>query len=135
MARQFFRSAENPVLLITANNTILEGGSHVVKLGLNFNVVEDGFLQPHPVFFSGEFYGADIEVDAILSYPWMRENGIGVFPHRDALAKDHPRFGLFYAWKENQPPRNILRQRPRNQKRRVRPVLAKPSEWRNPMQY
>ena len=68
MARQFFRSAENPLKLITANNTILEGGYHVVKLGLNFNVVEDGFLQPHPVFF-GEFYGADIEVDAILSYP------------------------------------------------------------------
>ena len=40
-------------------------------------MVEDGFLQPDPVFFSGEFYGADIEVDAILSYPWMRENGIG----------------------------------------------------------
>ena len=67
-------------------------------------MVEDGFLQPHPVFFSGEFYGADIEVDAILSYPWMRENGIGVFPHRDALAKDHPRFCLLYAWKRDVPP-------------------------------
>ena len=69
VAHQFFRSAENPVRLITANNTTSEGGSHVVKLGLNFDVVEDGFLQPHPVFFSGEFYGAEIEVDAILSYP------------------------------------------------------------------
>ena len=80
MAEQIFRSAENPVRLITANNTILEGGSHVVNLGLNFDVVEDVFLQPHPGFFSGEFYGADIEADAISSYPWMRENGIGVFP-------------------------------------------------------
>ena len=60
VARQFFKSAENRIKLITANNTILEGGSHVVKLGLNFNVVEDGFLQPHTVLFSGEFYGADI---------------------------------------------------------------------------
>lgn len=57
VARQFFSSAENPVRLITANNTILEGGSHVVQLGLFFNVVEDGFLQPHPVFFLGNFTG------------------------------------------------------------------------------
>ena len=57
VARQFFKSAENRVKLITANNTILEGGSHVVKLGLNFNVVGDGFLQPHPVFFLVNFTG------------------------------------------------------------------------------
>ena len=57
VAKQFFRSAENPHRLITANNIILEGGSHVVKLGLNFNVVGDVFLQPHPVFFLGTFTG------------------------------------------------------------------------------
>ena len=56
-ARQFFKSAENLVKLITANNTILEGGSHVVKFRLNFNVVEDGFLQPHYVFFLVNFSG------------------------------------------------------------------------------
>ena len=56
----FFQRAENPVKLITANNSILEGGSQVVKLGLNFNVVEDGFLQPDPVSFSREFYGAEL---------------------------------------------------------------------------
>ena len=114
---QFFKRAETPLKLITANNSILEGGSLVVDLGLNFVVEEDGFLQPNPVFFSGEFYGANIEVDAILSYPWMRENGIGVFPHRDALAKDHPRFGLLYAWKENQSPRKFLGQGLRTKKK------------------
>ena len=57
LARQLFRSAENPVKLITANSSILEGGSHVVKLGLNFHVVEDGFLQPHPVLFCVSFTG------------------------------------------------------------------------------
>ncbi len=77
------------------------------------------------VFFSGEFYGADIEVDAIFSYPWMRENGIGVFPHRDALAKDHSRFGLLYAWRENQSPKAFLEGKPRNGKG-VRPILAMP---------
>ncbi len=43
VARQFFRSAENPVKLITANNSILDGGFQVVKLGLNFHVMENGF--------------------------------------------------------------------------------------------
>ena len=52
--------------------------------------MEDGFLQPHPVFFSGEFYGADIEVDAILSYPWMRENGLGIFPIGMLWLKTNP---------------------------------------------
>ena len=56
----------------------------------------------------------------------MRENGIGGFPHRYAMAKDHPRFGLLYACKENQPPKAILRRGPRNQKSRVQPVLAMP---------
>jgi hypothetical protein len=131
---QFFKRAETPLKLITANNSILEGGSLVVDLGLNFVVEEDGFLQPNPVFFSGEFYGANIEVDAILSYPWMRENGVGVFPHRDALAKDHPRFGLLYAWKENHNPQKFLGQKPQNEKG-VRPILGMPLGASKPLKF
>ena len=33
---------------------------------------------------------ADVEVDAILSYPWLKNQKIGVFPHLDTLAKIHP---------------------------------------------
>ena len=29
---------------------------------------------------SGDFYLADLEVDGVLSYSWMRDNKIGVFP-------------------------------------------------------
>ena len=51
----------------------------MVELGLNFNVVEDGFVQPQPISFKGDFYGAETELDAILSYPWLHENSVGVF--------------------------------------------------------
>ena len=30
---------------------------------------------------------ADINVDAILGYPWLRDQKIGVFPHMRALAE------------------------------------------------
>ena len=38
----------------------------------------------------GELYTADIRVDAILSYPWLRQNRLGVFPHMAALAMEDP---------------------------------------------
>ena len=57
MGRKFFKRVENRVKLIMANNTILEGCSHTVKLGINFNVEEDGFLQLNPVFFLVNFTG------------------------------------------------------------------------------
>ena len=44
--------------------------------------------------FKGDFYEAAIEMDMILSYPWLRENRLGVFPHRNALAMDEPNFQL-----------------------------------------
>ena len=45
---------------------------------------------------SAKFYEAAIQVDAILAYPWMRENEIGVFPHKRALALDFPELVLLY---------------------------------------
>ena len=124
VSRQHWRGAENPVKLVTANNTILDGGDEVVQLGLYFNVVEDGFVQPRPIFFEGEFYGAEIEVDAILSYPWLRQNSVGVFPHRDALARDWPFFGLLYGWKEKEVVRPNTKFDKKSNQKRVRPVMA-----------
>ena len=119
-----WKPAPNPVRLITANNTVLKGGDKFVELGLNFSVVEDGFLQPQPISFKGDFYGAEIELDAILSYPWLRENSVGVFLHRDALARDWPYFGLLYAWKEKYSAKSYKELEKRSRRRDVRPVLA-----------
>jgi hypothetical protein len=55
--------------------------------------------------FEVEFFEADIEVDAILSYPWMSQHQIGIFPHHRALAKDQPIFTLLYGkrnWRANE---------------------------------
>ena len=34
----------------------------------------------------GVFHDADIQVDAILSYPWLEEKYLGVYPHMESLA-------------------------------------------------
>jgi hypothetical protein len=85
--------------------------------------VEDEYPLPEPIYFQAEFYAAEIEVDAILSYPWLRENGVGVFPHHDALAKDWPEFALLYGWHQTKT-NNIPRSPRKGKEKRVRPVLA-----------
>ena len=47
------------------------------------------------------FYEAEIHVDAILSYPWMVEHKIAVFPHKRALALDLPVLTLLYGLPES----------------------------------
>ena len=50
--------------------------------------------------FGAIFYEADIQVDAILSFPWMAEHKIAVFPHKRALAIDHPVLTLLFGLSE-----------------------------------
>lgn len=50
----------------------------------------DGRPVAEVVQMEGEFYTADIKVDAILSYPWLRDNQLGVFPDLGALAMRDP---------------------------------------------
>ena len=52
----------------------------------------DGVKLPDLLNFDVSFYEADIEVDAILSYPWMSANRLGIFPHHRALARDRTHF-------------------------------------------
>ena len=42
------------------------------------------------------FYEADIKVDAILSFPWLFENRIGIFPHLKCLAVLEPELSLLF---------------------------------------
>ena len=65
-------------------------------LGLHFRQVEDGYTLPQKLAFDADFYEADIRIDAILSYPWMVQAKVGVFPHYNALAIDKPRLILLY---------------------------------------
>ena len=56
----------------------------------------DGVSLDELLEYDIEFFEADIQVDAILSYPWLFDNRIGLFPHHSALALDSPQLILLY---------------------------------------
>lgn len=96
---EFLKMAKDPVRLLAANNSVLFGGDKTVEIELHFQEEREGILSSNPLCFRAEFYVAEIDVDMILSYPWLRQNQVGVFPHHDALAIDTPYFALLHGWK------------------------------------
>ena len=68
---------------------------------LHFTQEVDGEIQGKELTFDVTFWEAEIEVDAILSHPWLFENKIGVFPHHKALAVDRPNLLSFMAFCQN----------------------------------
>jgi hypothetical protein len=56
----------------------------------------DGKFLPDVLRKKVTFFEADIRVDAILSYPWMAQNQIGVFPHLKAMALEKPKLTLLH---------------------------------------
>jgi hypothetical protein len=96
LPRHLVYAAHKPLKFVTASGQRLEGGDTCAHLFLEFvQVVEDQML-PELLHRGAMFYEADIKVDAILSYPWMAENRIGVFPHLEALALKEPELTLLY---------------------------------------
>ena len=67
-----------------------------MEVGLGFHQEVDGLRLPGMKTFKTAFYEAYIKIDAILSYPWMRKNELGVFPHLGALVMDKPKMALLY---------------------------------------
>ena len=66
-----FRETARPVVLRGVNNTIVKGGTKEMTLRLHFKM-EKGAESLPAVFYNA----ADIGVDAILGYPWLKRNGI-----------------------------------------------------------
>ena len=94
--RRLFGEAEKPVQLIAANGQRLGGGTKTIKLDMGFNPSEGGSITQDKLWYEAECYEADINIDVILSYPWMCKNKIGIFPHHKALVVDDPRLMLLY---------------------------------------
>ena len=88
--------AIKPVRLMAANQLPLPGGGRCTTVDLSFVQVIDRNILPEKFVCPAEFYEAQIDVDAILSYPWLREHKIGVYPHLCALTKMKPRHTLLY---------------------------------------
>jgi hypothetical protein len=87
-----FSVSTDPLNLRMANGQRLEGGRRVVETTLGFRQVVRGEMMPEYFWRGCQFYEADITVDAILSFPWLQDNCIGVFPHLRALATLEPEF-------------------------------------------
>jgi hypothetical protein len=84
-------TAKNPLKFETANGQTLAGGSRCTKVKMKLQQTQnDGGGQIETAEYEIEFYEANIKVDAILSYPWLAETKLGIFPHHKALAKDSP---------------------------------------------
>ena len=91
-----FEETVQPLNFVTANGESMRGGRRTIEIRLCFQLFVVG--RPVTDFFwsTTEFYEGDIKVDAILSYPWLEENRVGIFPHHNALAVDKPEFALLY---------------------------------------
>jgi len=84
-----------------ANEQPLAGGKRVIDVTLAFRQMVGGYEIPAERHYNATFYEADIRVDAILSYSWMRQNGIGLFPHHQAVSLDHPELTLLFGAETN----------------------------------
>jgi hypothetical protein len=98
--------AREPLTFVTANGQPLEGGKNRTRFTLFFEQVVDGQTLPQNRSFQAEFYEAQIGVDAILSFPWMAQHKIGVFPHHQALALEEPVFTLLFGARNGSSRRN-----------------------------
>ena len=78
-----WKVARRPLNLLTVAGERLEGGDKEINLDLTFGIEGDseGTWVSH-----GLFHSADIHVDAILSFPWLRERGLTVCAQSGCLA-------------------------------------------------
>jgi hypothetical protein len=86
--QHFFKISPKPLRLITASGDEMFGGKREVELLLVFDQFWNGIPMCESFEGRGAFYEAKIDVDAILSYRWLYDNQLGVFPHLHALAKN-----------------------------------------------
>ena len=81
--------------LVAANGQQLYGGQKAIRLSMLLKQEQNGVVREERLKIPAEFYLADIRLDAILSYPWMRKYKLGVFPDLNALATLDPFILLF----------------------------------------
>ena len=86
---KFLRRARDPLQLLSANGEVIPGGDRETTLRIYFEKVPKEIQDQKPRHVTGVFHVANIAVDAILSYPWLRDAKIGIFPHLDSLAIPH----------------------------------------------
>jgi hypothetical protein len=89
-------SAENPLKFETVNGQVLSGGTRCTKVRMKLLGEENNGTPPECFEYEVEFYEANIKVDAILSFPWLAQAKLGVFPHHRALVLETPELTFLF---------------------------------------
>ena len=77
-----FGPSSNPRTLITASGERMEGGQLEVQLTMHLRVRGTG----QEWSAQATFYEADIQMDAIIGYPWLKAHKLAVVACKDTLA-------------------------------------------------
>ena len=107
LPQHIFQKAKKPLNNVTKNGGRLEGGAHTVVLGLQFEHWTEEGVRGNTKRLDGEFYSADIHVDAIISFPWLVKNRLGVFPHLRALVDLGPPSAICMVYQQRGTPRGV----------------------------
>jgi hypothetical protein len=99
--------AKEPLKFETANGQALAGRGRCTKVMLKLLQSQNGGGGTELVEYEIEFYEANIKVDAIISYPWLAETKLGIFPHHKALVKDSPDLIFLQGVKESKSASNF----------------------------
>ena len=95
---------QRPLELVAANGQIISGGDRETELKIFFSKTDLDGKGHEKRDFCANFHVASIGVDAILSYPWLKEHKIGVFPHLESLALPHREQELLQPTKSSKNP-------------------------------
>ena len=101
LPQHLFYPASNTVRFETANGELMAGGNMCTKVTLLLNCETDELSGPDLVNFEVELNEANIKVDAILSYPWLAQAKLGIFPHHKALVLDSPGLKFLYGVRDH----------------------------------
>ena len=80
-----FRPAKERLKLITVSGSTLAGGVRTTVLEMQLKVVDQTTNIESRHVIGGVFYEAEIDWDAIISFPLLAAAKIGVLPHRRCL--------------------------------------------------
>lgn len=100
VSAHLFRPAERPLTLLTADGSRMDGGQREVTLRLCLGTTRPNKEGKEEWCTRATFHEADIQVDLILSCPWLARQQLGVFPHMKGLVKleEHDPLMLLTSW-------------------------------------
>ena len=95
---------QRPLELVAANGQIISGGDRETETKNFFSKTDPDGKGHEKRNCRAIFHVKSIGVDAFLSYPWLNEHKIGIFPHLESLAIPHREQELLQPTKSSKNP-------------------------------